>query len=222
MKSFTQFVSEGVHDPAKFKAIFLAGGPGSGKSFVTRNVTGDLGFKMVNSDHALEAGMKKHGLDMKMPEHEADARNAVRDRAKALTQSKSDLYQHGRLGMVIDGTGKDYAKIVHHSNELRKLGYDTHMIFVNTSLDVAHQRNQKRARTVPSHLVDQGWHAVQDNMGKFQHHFGNDKFLVVDNNHRNDDLLTSVYKNVQKIANSPVTNPIAQRWIDKEMAKKTK
>jgi len=35
MKSFYSFLEEGVNDPAIFKAVFMAGGPGSGKSFVT-------------------------------------------------------------------------------------------------------------------------------------------------------------------------------------------
>ena len=33
-KEFKQELNEGVNDPSIFKAVFLAGGPGSGKSFV--------------------------------------------------------------------------------------------------------------------------------------------------------------------------------------------
>ena len=42
MKSYKQLI-EGVYDPNIFKAFFLAGGPGSGKSFVVRRATGGLG-----------------------------------------------------------------------------------------------------------------------------------------------------------------------------------
>jgi hypothetical protein len=34
MIKFSQYLSEGINDPAIFKAVFLAGGPGSGKSFI--------------------------------------------------------------------------------------------------------------------------------------------------------------------------------------------
>ena len=49
MKTFNE-LQEGVYDPNIFKAIFLAGGPGSGKSYVVRRTTGGLGMKVVNSD----------------------------------------------------------------------------------------------------------------------------------------------------------------------------
>ena len=53
-------------------------------------------------------------------------------------------YIEGRLGLIIDGTGKDFEKITRRARNLEALGYDTHMIFVNTSLDVALQRNAER------------------------------------------------------------------------------
>ena len=49
-----------------------------------------------------------------------------------------DNYVEGRLGLVIDGTGKDYSKITSQANQLKQIGYDVHMVFINTSLDVVH------------------------------------------------------------------------------------
>jgi predicted kinase len=218
MLSFKSFLAEGVHDPAKLKAIFIAGGPGSGKSHVVKHVRGDLGFKMVNSDDAFEHGMKRHGLDPKMPEHETEKRDAVRKQAKNITAKKSHLYQHGRLGMVIDGTGKDFHEIHKKSEHLKSLGYDTHMLFVNTSLDVAHKRNKKRARTVPDHIVDKSWHQVHNNMGKFQDHFGKDNFHVIDNSHDgvDHDAINKLHKHIRKIASSQVKNPVGKDWIRRQ------
>ena len=34
MKTFQDFIQEGVNDPGIFKAFYTAGGPGSGKSYV--------------------------------------------------------------------------------------------------------------------------------------------------------------------------------------------
>ena len=225
MKTFNEFksylISEGVHDPAIMKAIFLAGGPGSGKSHVTNKVRGDLGFKVVNSDDIFERGMRKQGLSFKMPPEEQEKRDEVRTRAKDLTNQRSELYKQGRLGMIIDGTGKDYDELQHKSEHLRKLGYDTHMIFVNTSLDVAHARNKKRERSVPDNIVTDSWKKVQNNIGKFQRHFGTDKFHIVDNNKDEEDseALHHLHKSVRKIAQSEVENPIGRQWIDKQMKK---
>jgi len=221
MLKFSDFITlnEGVHDPAKLKAIFLAGGPGSGKSYVQDRVKGDLGFKVVNSDTHFERGMKQHGIDPKMPEHEKNKRDEIRAHAKETSEKQMKHYKNGRLGMIIDGTGKDFHKIKAHSEHLRSLGYDTHMVFVNTSLDTAKARNRGRPRSLPDHEVEHYWNKVQNNIGKFQNHFGDDKFKVVDNNHANEDILNKVHKHVRKIATKPVENHIGQEWIQQEKDK---
>ena len=48
------FLNEGVYDKGIFKAFFLAGGPGSGKSFVTQAAFAGIGLKVVNSDTIFE------------------------------------------------------------------------------------------------------------------------------------------------------------------------
>jgi dephospho-CoA kinase len=53
MKTYNT-LQEGVYDQNIFKAFFLAGGPGSGKSYVVRKTTGGTGLKTVNSDAAFE------------------------------------------------------------------------------------------------------------------------------------------------------------------------
>ena len=55
MKKYSDFkitLKEGVYDPGIFKAFFLAGGPGSGKTFVTAQAFAGTGLKVVNSDSA--------------------------------------------------------------------------------------------------------------------------------------------------------------------------
>lgn len=54
-----QYINEGVYDPGIFKAFFLAGGPGSGKTFVTQTAFAGTGLKVVNSDSVFERGLKK-------------------------------------------------------------------------------------------------------------------------------------------------------------------
>ena len=81
MKNF-QDLQEGLQDPNIFKAFFLAGGPGSGKSYVVRKTTGGTGLRVVNSDDAFEALLKKANLSLKMPEEEEAPREIQRKRAK--------------------------------------------------------------------------------------------------------------------------------------------
>ena len=218
MITFTE-LQEGVYDPNIFKAFFLAGGPGSGKSYVVRRTTGGMGMKIVNSDDIFERLLDKEGLSKKMPESEKEPRDIVRAKAKRLTSAKKANYLEGRLGLIIDGTGKDYDKIAGQATKLKQIGYDVHMIFVNTSLDVALERNQKRERTVPESITIKSWNDVQRNIGKFSQYF-RQNFIVVDNNEANEDVFTKVFKQIKSLVRKKVSNPIAKMWIASELEKK--
>ena len=212
-------LQEGLYDPNIFKAFFMAGGPGSGKSYVVRKSTGGTGLKIVNSDEAFERLLKQAGLSLKMPDDELIPRDKIRDKAKVLTGKRRDNYVEGRLGLVIDGTGKDYGKITKQASDLKQIGYDVYMIFVNTSLDVALENNQKRARTLKDSIVKDSWNAVQKNMGKFQRYFGGSNFIIVDNNEVDKDgrLFDACFKRVKGLLSNKVVNPQAKRWIDREI-----
>jgi len=215
-------LQEGLYDPNIFKAFFMAGGPGSGKSYVVRKSTGGTGLKIVNSDEAFEKLLKKAGLSLKMPDDELIPRDKIRDKAKVITAKRKENYVEGRLGLVIDGTGKDYGKITKQASDLKQIGYDVYMIFVNTSLDVALENNQKRARTLKDSIVKDSWNAVQKNMGKFQNYFGGRNFIIVDNNEVDKDgrLFDACFKRVKGLLSNKVTNPQAKRWIDREIQKR--
>ena len=218
MKTFND-LQEGLNDPNIFKAFFLAGGPGSGKSFVVRATTGGTGLQIINSDDAFERYLKNAGLSQKMPETEKEPRDVERKRAKRVTKARQEGYLEGRLGLIIDGTGKDYEKIAKQSNDLRQLGYDTHMIFVNTSLDVALERNAKRDRSVPEDIAVRSWKAVQSNIGKFSQHF-RQNFVVVDNNDadiKDPQVFNEVFKQIKGLLKKKVKSPIAKQWVMQQM-----
>ena len=221
MKSFTELL-EGVYDPNIFKAFFMAGGPGSGKSYVAGKTTAGQGLKVVNSDDVFERYLKLAKLSFEMPETQKSKRDERRQAAKTVTSKRQANYIEGRLGMVIDGTGKDYGKISSQAAGLRQIGYDTYMIFVNTSLDVALERNARRPRKVPEKIVIDSWNAVQKNIGQFQRFFGNKNFIIVDNNNATEDVLDMAFKQVRKMLNRKVDNYIAKNWIDNELKKKVR
>jgi len=218
MKTFNQ-LQEGVYDPNIFKAFFLAGGPGSGKSYVVRRTTGGTGLKVVNSDDDFERKLKQAGLSLKMPKSQEKDRDEIRGRAKEITAKRKENYLEGRLGLIIDGTGREAEKILYQKRQLEELGYDTYMIFVNTSLDTALQRNAERPRSVPEPIVVKSWKDVQANIGKFNSMFRSG-FIVVDNNDAGEDVFSSVWKRVQGLLRKKVSNTRAKNWIAMELQKK--
>ena len=215
-----QELKEGLYDPNIFKAFFLAGGPGSGKTFVTRGAFGGTGLRVINSDNAFESALRKHGLSLNMPEDEAEARDILRARAKGVTDKTLDLSLKGRLGLVIDGTGRDYDKIKIQNDMLKQLGYDTYMVFVNTSLEVALERNAKRERSVPEYITRKSWTQVQSNIGKFQNTFGMSNMIIIDNSKDDRELTTMVMNKVDKSVRRLLSNKIksytAKRWMATE------
>ena len=224
MKKLNQILREGVYDPGIFKAFFLAGGPGSGKSFVTAGAFGGTGLKTVNSDGAFERAMKKGNLSLKMPDEEEYFRNIVRAKAKMTTATQLDTYIQGRLGLVIDATGRDLNTINNQKSQLDLIGYDSYMIFVNTSLEVALERNKNRPRTIPEYIVTDSWNQVQRNIGSFQRIFSPNRMLIVDNNKSEKELVSLTLKIAAKYIRSKLRaspqNLTAKQWIANELKAK--
>ena len=218
MLRFKEYISEGINDPAIFKAVFLAGGPGSGKSFVVgKTALQPLGFKLINSDPAFEVGLKKAGLTFEPADIASEKGQEVRGKAKALTKKKLELAINGRLGLIIDGTGKDLDKIMKQSITLRKLGYDVSMIFVNTDLDTALARNKQRSRTLPDEMVKKMWNDVQKNIGAFQTFFGKNMFIVDNSDGANfEPQVMSVYKKILAWSKITPTNSAVKTWMDSQ------
>ena len=224
MKKLNQILAEGVYDPGIFKAFFLAGGPGSGKTFVTKSAFAGTGLKVVNSDTIFERGLKKANLSLKMPDEEEYFRNVVRQRAKSTSATQLDTYMEGRLGLVIDATGRDKNIIQRQHAMLTNIGYDSYMIFVNTSLDVALERNKNRPRSIPEYIVTNSWNGVQANIGQFQRIFSPNKMLILDNNRSEKELVSQTLNQAAKFIRSKLRakpdNYIAKQWIAKEIQAK--
>ena len=220
MITYEQFIKEGVYDPNIFKAVFMAGGPGSGKSHIAGKTTGGLGLKIINSDTAFERYLEKEGLSLKMPDSETEKRDVERARAKKVTASRKFHAVKGRLGILIDGTGHKYDKVADQATMLQQIGYETSMVFVNTSLEVALTRNANRPRSVKPTIEKKSWQDVQNNMGKFQQFFGPKNFFIVDNNGVEEDMLEISTKLIKRVITRPVNNKIASAWIANELKKK--
>ena len=259
-------LEEGVFDPQILKCIFMAGGPGSGKSFVAdtllgqhaevifglRKKEGDKsifanasflpgGMKYVNSDRLFEKALADAGIsagdlekiykdsparydahitgapDPEQPYNPPSIRTVGKDRLKKLKAP----YEVERLGLLIDGTGKSRKKITGQNERAEAKGYDTYMIFVDTTLEVAKERNQKRARTLPEDGPDgliAMWEACQVNLEYYQQLFGKNFALV--NNNVYGPPPEEIQAAVEKFVDSPVENPIGQEWIEGELERR--
>jgi dephospho-CoA kinase len=223
MRKFQQYITEGVYDPSIFKAFFLAGGPGSGKSFVSKSALSGMGLKVINSDSAFESRLKKEKMSVDFAAHdekEIIKRDNIRSKAKQVAGMQLSMALAGRLGIIIDSTGRNIEKTEIEAKNLRTIGYDIHMIFVNTSLEVALERNRNRTRKLPDAIVINSHKQVQKNLGKLQRIFGHRNFLIVDNNKEGEDVNPMIHKRIRSMINRAPTSYQAVRWIHRELDKK--
>ena len=223
MRKFQQYITEGVYDPSIFKAFFLAGGPGAGKSWVSARALSGMGLKVINSDNAFASKLKKEKMSLDFAAHnekEIIKRDKIRSQSKRVAGMQLSMALEGRLGIIIDSTARDVEKIQQEAQNLRSIGYDIHMVFVNTSLDVALERNRNRPRKLPDAIIINSHKQIQKNMGRLQRIFGVRNFVVVDNNEVAQDVNPTVHKRIRGMVNRAPTSYQAVRWIHRELDKK--
>ena len=259
-------LEEGVFDPQILKCIFMAGGPGSGKSysadalldqhanqiFGLTKEDGETsifanasflpgGMKYVNSDRLFVQALEKAGIspgDLEQiykddPERykrqitgapdpdRPDDPPSIRTVAKTRLQKLKAPYEVERLGLLVDGTGKSRKKITGQKERAEAKGYDTYMIFVDTTLEVAKERNQKRSRTLPEEGPDgliAMWEACQVNLEYYKQLFGKNFALV--NNNVYGPPPEEIQAAVESFVDSPVENPLGQEWIESELERR--
>lgn len=225
-------LTEGIDDPGILKCVFMAGGPGSGKGFASAQLFGidqrfkasfsTFGLKVVNSDNMFEYLLKQLGVDigqlgnLKKSNPElffqlTDAPGSIREKAKDLTRKMHLNFLNGRLGLIIDGTGKSAAKVAIQKKEAESYGYDCMMVLVNTDLDIALERNRKRARVLPDDVVEEMWHEVQAQIPAYRTMFGRN-FVEIRNNVP-ADAMSDIHRIVRAFINAPLRNPFGHEWI---------
>ena len=236
-KELKQELIEGVYDPGIFKAFFLAGGAGSGKSYSAEKATGSAsgkfqwhekienkitpgkvgpyGLKVVNSDEQLEFGLLKAKMSSNMrayTDDETTKKELIRARGKKKTAKREQMWVNGRLGLIIDGTAHNILKLGIKKKELEDVGYDTYMIFVNTSLDIALQQNQDRARKLKDEVITRTWEEVQAIKDGLANLFVGG-FVEIVNNRAGEDVFRKAFVEVGKLIKKPPNKPAAKMWI---------
>ena len=227
---FEDLLQEGVYDPGIFKAVFLMGGPGSGKSTVVDALSlKALGLKTINSDTHFERLMKDANMSMKMTKTGSGTVNPERDKlrakAKGIATKQMDIHVPARLGLIFDTTSAKAGKIQGYKKNLDALGYEYKMVFVKTSLDLAQRLNSMRARTLPPEILVKEHEAVEKNADIFKRIFKKDFIEIV-----NDDTVQSLQGKASKLYGAMMTwctkfptNKVALAWKEQELiAKKHK
>ncbi len=238
--AIAKLIIEGIYDPGILKAVFMAGGPGSGKSYTAGAIFGGnaiegatqqagtaLGLRIINSDPAFEMYLDKAGVSpgdlatMSDEEFKAltEPPDSPRGRASKMKKVAQGAAELGRLGLIIDGTGDDAAKVERKKAAVEELGYDTMMVFVNTTLEMAQERNLKRDRKLPADLVEEIWTNVQANRQTFESMFSN--FEVIDNTEYEwSDAEQAAAAAAVAFVESPIQNPVGRQWIEDALTAK--
>ena len=224
MKSLKLFL-EGRNDPSIFHAVFMAGAPGAGKSYVSdwMSLGPQLGYKVINSDMEFTRYMKDAGLtDDKgaviLEPATAYAKDVIRTVAKRHTKSKQVHAVIGRLGLVIDGTGANAKKVLKQKRTLEALGYECAMVYVTIPLEASIASDKKRGedgeRTIGPELVTQKFKELDKSLPKLKRSFGK-LFFEIDNSVREKTpaIIRGVLNTITKWSKQMPKNGWAKEWL---------
>ena len=224
MQSLKLFL-EGRNDPSIFHAVFMAGAPGAGKSYVSdwMALGPQLGYKVINSDMEFSRYMKEAGLTddkgavVLDPKREFE-RSVIRTVAKRHTGSKQSHAMIGRLGLVIDGTGANAKKVMGQKKTLEQLGYECAMVYVTIPLEDSIESDRKRGeegeRTIGPELVTQKYKELDKSIPQLKKAFGK-LFFVIDNSVREKtpQIIRGVENFIKKWSRTMPKNRAAKTWM---------
>lgn len=183
-------------------AVFLVGAPGSGKSYIARKLTDGVDLKIVDIDAIATLMAKDLGINFLDQESESPEKiSDLYDRAWRKNYSRLLRLLTAGSNILIDGTGKNFERLVGLKEEIESHGYLTAVVHVHTSLETAMKRNQERARKVPGDFADETWHKVRANASKIAHAFDVDRYfyIVNDADYDNSREIEKFHKFMRKI-----------------------
>lgn len=170
----------------------------SGKSYVASKIkSGDIEPRIVNIDKITEF------LDI----HNTDI---VYDKAKIISKNQLAMYLNGILPLFVDMVGANIARLKDRINVLEQIGYDTALVFVNTSLETAIFRAQKRTRKVNPDVVTEYYNKIKNSKNTIKSLFSFSIEINNDEGELTDSVLLKAYKRISYFYDSEIDNPIGQ------------
>ena len=190
----------GLHESynrGQFKAIFVTGGPGSGKDIVIREAIAESKIVELNFIQAQEYLGDKQKLSEKTNDFR---RESIRNRGP----------------LIINGPADDKDKISYIKEELEELGYDTMMIFVETTNETSKERNSLLSKMMVESVRQDKWLKCQRNTKYFEESFTD--CITFDNTGNLDtkeEDIHFVYEKTSEFLDSGTYGETAEDWLNR-------
>jgi dephospho-CoA kinase len=189
----------GLHESynrGMFKAIFVTGGPGSGKDVIIREAIAESKAVELNSVQGFDYLMDKQKLAEKSNDFR---REAIRNRGP----------------LIINGPADDHSRIITIREELEELGYESIMVFVNTTDRASQERNQRLTKMIAESIRREKWELAQSCRESYKQNF--DNFIYFDNSSEIESIeedITETYKKINTFIESKNYGEISNSWLE--------
>jgi nicotinamide mononucleotide adenylyltransferase len=183
-------------DRGMFKAIFVTGGPGSGKDVVIREAIAEQKIVEITSVQAFNYLMDKKTLSEKSSDFR---RESIRNRGP----------------LVINGPADDQERMLTIKEELEELGYSTYMVFVDTTNEASQARNEKLTKMIAESVRRDKWESAQASKNSYSQSFTN--FTTLNNNESLETLeeeITDIYQKLNRFIDTKISNEQAYSWLE--------
>ena len=193
----------GLHESSYhglFKAIFVTGGPGSGKDVVIRESIPHQGAVEINSVQAFDYLMDKQKLSETTKDYR---REAIRS----------------RLPLIINGPADDHYRMITIKEELEELGYETMIVFVDTTNEASKQRNERLTKMVSESVRLEKWQLAQSSKEAYHQNFNN--FVNFDNSDALESIqegITYTYQKIDNFLSGESYTETANMWLENHMS----
>lgn len=208
-------VFESINDAGIFKAIFVIGIPGAGKSYTVSQMTGNIPAAIVNTDKSVEFLVKKMGIVSN-----EETWPHFKDTAHRMTKTTLVHALNGMRPLFIDGTSSDPSAILRRAGLLESIGYDIGLVHVGCSLSTAKAAAAERAKKI-GREVDEKFIELVDKHDRENTEFLSAKFsnffvdIKNDRDELTNEIMNKAFTKAETFFNSPVVNPIGKRAIKK-------
>lgn len=200
-------LTESINDKAIFKAVFVAGYPGSGKTTMIRKVhDGSLPVMSVNSDIWTEYYLK----------FDRTAWSDIGSLVKRHSLSNVYFHLNSLLPLYVDSTGTNPNLFKQRVKILNEMGYDTKMFMLDIDLKESKRRAIKRyiegGRKVSMEYIDQAYEQINKDKAMYKKYVPN--FKTIKANEISDKMINKLSNEVFSFFSAPVKNPTGKKIID--------
>jgi len=179
-----------------FRAIFVTGGPGSGKDIIIREAINEQKAAELNSVQAYQYLMDKKQLSEKSNDFR---REAIRNRGP----------------LIINGPADDHTRMITIKEELEELGYSTTMVFVDTTNEASQTRNEKLTKMIAETVRREKWELAQTSKEAYRQNFKN--FINFNNSGSYETIeedITETYQKLSWFLDEKVYDETAYIWLE--------